>query len=100
MTTRAELLAWKRRQLLAECAMQREDLARQLRPVGWQLQSLESCVRIAGRLRRHPGWIAAASAAVLLLRPRRLSSVLQLAATGLRHWRSIAPTVQALLAGR
>lgn len=97
MKTRAEFLAWKRRQLLAESSAQRAELAQQLRPWTYRLESLESGLRIAGRIRRHPGWIAGAAAAVLLLTPRRLSSLFRLGASGLRTWQSIAPTVTALL---
>ena len=97
MRTRAEFLAWKRRQLLAESGAQRAELVQQLRPWIARLESVESGLRIAGRLRRHPGWIAGTAAAVLLLTPRRLSSLIRLGVSGLRSWQSIAPAVKMLL---
>lgn len=96
MRTRAEFLAWKRRQLLAESATLRVELVQQLRPWTYRLASMESGLRILGRIRQHPGWIAGA-AAVLLLIPRRLSSLVRLGLAGLRSWQSIAPTVRMLL---
>lgn len=97
MKTRAEFLAWKRRQLLAESSEQRTELVRQLQPWGYRLESMESGLRIVGRLKRHPGWIAGAAAALLLLTPRRLSAIVRLGVSGLRSWQSVAPTVRMLL---
>ena len=97
MRTRAELLAWKRRQLLAESGAQRAELVRQLRPLAYRLESLDTGLRILTRIRQHPGWIAGAAAGILLLTPRRISSLLRLGASGLRSWQSIAPTVRMLL---
>jgi hypothetical protein len=98
MKTRAEFLAWKRRQLLVESSAQRVELVQQLRPWAYRLDSLESGMRILGRIRLHPGWIAGTAAVVLLLTPRRLSSLIRLGTSGLRSWQSIAPTVKALIA--
>ena len=97
MRTRAELLAWKRRQLLAESGAQRAELLRQLRPLAYRLESMDTGLRILTRIRQHPGWIAGAAAGILLLTPRRISSLLRLGASGLRSWQSIAPTVRMLL---
>jgi len=96
--TRAELLAWKRRQLLAESAAQRIELARQLRPVAYRLESVDSGLRIVAKVRRHPEWIAGAALAVALIRPRRLSSLFRSGVSALRMWRSLEPTLRALLA--
>ena len=97
MKTRAEFLAWKRRQLLAESGALRAELAQQLRPWTYRLESVESGLRIAARIRQHPGWIAGAASAVLLVTPRRLSSLLRIGVSGLRSWQSIAPTVRAMI---
>lgn len=98
MKTRAEFLAWKRRQLLAESGALRSELEQQLRPWTYRIESLESGLRIVARIRQHPGWIAGAAAAILLLTPRRLSSLFRLGGSGLRSWQSIAPTVMAMIA--
>lgn len=97
MRTRAEFLAWKRRQLLAESSAQRAELARQLRPWAYRLESVDTGVRILGRIRHHPGWIAVAVAGILVLTPRRLSSLFRLGTSGLRSWQAIAPAVRMLL---
>jgi hypothetical protein len=95
--TRAELLAWKRRQLIAESGIHRAELARQLRPMVYRLESMDTGLRILSRLRQHPGWIAGAVAGVLLLVPRRLSSLFRLGSAGLRSWRAMAPAIRMLL---
>jgi|GEM_PF-1806341 len=96
LKTRAELLAWKRQQLIAESLAQRADLALQLQPLGQRLESMQTGWRIIGRIGRHPGWIAALAAGLFFVTPRRLSSVFRLGSAGLRTWRSLAPTLQLL----
>jgi hypothetical protein len=96
MTTRAELLALRRLHLLAECDAQRVDLLLQARPFGHALTSLETGVRIVDRVRRHPGWIAAAALGLMAIRPRRLSALLRAGSSGLRGWRALAPLLQNL----
>ncbi len=96
MKTRAELLASRRQRLIAECLMQRADLAQQMQPLGHTLQAMGTGLRILDRVRRHPGWIAAVALGLMIIRPSRLSSLLRLGSTGLRTWRLIAPSLQML----
>jgi hypothetical protein len=91
MNSRAELLEWKRQRLLAECAAQRHDLAVQLRPMAYTLESVSTGWRILNRIRRHPGWIAVIAAGLLLVSPRRLSAAFRFGTACLRTWRSVAP---------
>ena len=100
MSTRAELLAWKRQQLIAESTVQRADLVQQLQPLGYRMASLHTGLHIVERLRRHPGWIVALAAGLMLLKPRRLASLFRLGSAGLRTWRAVAPTLQGLLDNR
>ncbi len=100
MKSRAELLAWKRRQLVVESNAQRAELVRQLHPLACQLESVDTGLRILARLRQHPGWIAGAAIGFLLLTPRRLSSLFRLGTRGLRSWRSLDPTIRTLLEGK
>ena len=97
MKTRAELLAWKRRQLIAESRAHRAALAHQLRPLAYRLESVDTGLRILAKLRQHPGWIAGAATGILLLTPRRLSSLFRVGSAGLRSWRSLEPTIRMLL---
>lgn len=100
LRTRAELAALRRRQLMAEIAIQRIDLAAQLQPLAHTLESAHIGLRIAGRLRRHPEWIAAGALGLMLITPRRLAALLRGATSGLRMWRVLAPQLQALLVRR
>ncbi|HJV84772.1 MAG TPA: YqjK family protein [Noviherbaspirillum sp.] len=97
MKTRAEQLALKRTQLLAKCLLQRAELSMQMQPLKHDMQSVEVGLRILDRVRQHPGWLAAAAFGVMLVRPRRLSSLLRLGSAGLRSWRTLGPGLQALL---
>jgi hypothetical protein len=101
MRTRAELLAWKRRQLIAESRAHRAELAHQLQPLAYRLESIDTGLRIFSKLRQHPGWLAGAALCIplciLVLTPRRLSSLLRLGSAGLRSWRSLDPAVRMLL---
>ena len=97
MRTRAEFLAWKRRQLLAESGTLRAELVHQWRPWTYRLESMDTGLRILARMRQHPGWIAGAAAGLLLLTPRRLSFLFRLGTSGLRSWQAAAPAVRMLL---
>ncbi|NEX61439.1 YqjK family protein [Noviherbaspirillum galbum] len=97
MNERALYLARKRQMLLVECAMQREDLLQQAVPLAYTLQAAETGVRIVDRVRRHPGWIAAAVAGLAIIRPKRLSAALRLGTTGLRAWRQWSPAVMRIV---
>jgi hypothetical protein len=100
MKKRAEIAALKRQQLIAESAARRANLALQAQPVMRSLESAKVALRIAGRVGRHPAWIAAAAIGLVLVTPRRLSALLLAGTGGLRGWRMIAPAVQMLLARR
>lgn len=97
MNQRATLLAEKRRRLLDENAALRANLMHQLVPLGHTLAMVDSGLRVAARVRRHPEWIAGAAAGLLLLGPRRVSVWLRNAATGLRTWRQVSPLLRGLI---
>lgn len=96
MNSRAELLEWKRRQLIAESEAQRIELASQMQSWGHTLESARIGLRIIDRLRTHPMWIAALTLGFTAIRPRRLSSLLRLGTSGLRTWRVVGPALRML----
>lgn len=96
MMTRAQLLEWKRQQLLAESAAQRADLAVQMQSLTRSLESVQTGLRIVDRLRKHPEWIGALALALVALTPRRLSSFFRLGTFGLRAWRFVVPALRML----
>jgi hypothetical protein len=98
MTTRAELLAQRRRHLIAESAAQRAHLAEQAQPLASALSSLETATRIFERVRRHPEWLAGAAIGLIAIRPRRLSALLRLGTNGLRTWHQLSPALQSFIA--
>lgn len=100
MKTRAEILALKRQRLIAESRRQRAELMLQVQSMARPLESARTALRVAGRLRRHPEWIAAVAIGLALLTPRRLSALLQAGTGGLRLWRMAGPAIQILLARR
>lgn len=91
MSTRAEMLALKRAMLLEECALQRHQLALDMRPLVLGAESLQVGMRIVGKARRHPEWIALAAVGLAMLKPRRLSSFMRLGTAGMRMWRQVRP---------
>lgn len=99
MKTHAELLALKRQMLQAECALQREDLVQQALPLAYTVHSAETGAKILGRVAKHPGWIAAVAAGLVIIRPKRLSAMLRMGTKGIRTWRQLAPVVQKLMGG-
>ena len=96
LNTRAELLARRRRDLIAACAMQREDIASQAQSLQHVMTSFDAGLRILNRIERHPGWLAAAAGGLMAIRPRRLSSLLRLGTAGLRTWRQWSPVLRYL----
>ena len=94
MKTRAELLALRREMLLAECDMQRHELAMEMRPLVLGAESLQVGLRIVGKTRRHPEWIALAALGLAMIKPRRLSSLMRLGSAGMRMWRQVKPLLQ------
>ena len=94
ITSRAEMLALKRAMLLEECALQRHQLALEMRPLVLGAESLQVSMRIVGKARRHPEWIALAALGLAMVKPRQLSSVMRLGAAGMRMWRQVRPLLQ------
>ncbi|GAB3547919.1 hypothetical protein GCM10027343_27710 [Noviherbaspirillum agri] len=97
MNSRADLLEWKRQQLLAECDAQRMELAVQLDSLNYQVETIQTGLRIMDRVRRHPGWIATAVVALFAITPRRLSAAIQSGTSLLRAWRMAAPALRMLM---
>lgn len=100
MKTRAEMLAWKRQMLIAECNAQRDDLTLQAHSFRHTLTSMEIGWRILGRVRQHPGWIVALTLGLIVITPRRLSSFVRLGSASLRMWRQAMPLLQDMAARR
>lgn len=98
MSLRAEILAQKKRLLLAESRALRTDLTQQLEPLSHTLDAMDSGLRIFARLRRHPEWVAGAAVGLLMLKPRRLSGWLRGGALGLRTWRQFSPMLRTFMA--
>jgi hypothetical protein len=100
MMTRAEQLALRRQRLVAECILQRADLSMQAQPLQHSLTSAAIGLRIADRVRRHPGWLAALGLGLFMVRPVRLSNLLRVGTGGLRLFRQVTPLLQQLSAPR
>jgi len=78
MSRRREL-ATKRVMLLARCEQQRQELTISADGVAHSLRAVDAAVRVARRAASHPFWLTGvAVAAILIIRPRRLSHVLSL----------------------
>lgn len=100
MTTHLKLLAQRREQLVARCALQREAMSIQKIRLKHSLESLENGMRLLNRLRSTPSVILLAAGGLFMLQPRRLRSLLRTALVVSRGWRMAAPLVGTLLAAR
>ena len=94
MKSRAELLALRREMLMEECRLQRRQLAIDMQPLMLGAESLQVGLRIAGKARQHPEWIAIAAIGLAMIKPRRLSSFMRLGTAGMRMWRQVRPLLQ------
>jgi hypothetical protein len=97
MNTRSELLALRRQRLIAQSLALRSDLALQGEYLGHSLASAQIGLRLLDRIRKHPEWIAGAVIGLTLIKPRRLSSLLQMGTLGLRTWRNVTPALRNLM---
>jgi hypothetical protein len=94
MSTRLELLARRRQQLIAESIALRSDLQMQGGNLGHSFTTVQVGLRVLDRIRKHPEWIAGAALGLALIKPRRLSSLLRMGTAGMRTWRKVMPLLQ------
>ena len=91
MNTRAEMLALRRQRLIAECELQRGDMAQQVQPLLLTAASLQVGLRIVGKVGKHPGWIAAAAVGLAVIRPRRVSALMRIGTAAMQVWGQVRP---------
>jgi hypothetical protein len=100
MSLRSEMLARRRQQLIAQSIALRSDVALQGQSLGHSLGTAQIGLRVLDRVRKHPEWIAGAALGLALIKPRRLSALLQMGIVGLRTWRQVTPLLQHVIGRR
>jgi hypothetical protein len=100
MSLRSEMLARRRQQLIAQSIALRSDVALQGQYLGHSLGTAQIGLRVLDRVRKHPEWIAGAALGLALIKPRRLSALLQMGTVGLRTWRQVTPLLQYVIGRR
>lgn len=86
----------RKHQLVLRSGKLRADLIEESVPLSHSLSATESAVRVLGRLRQHPEWIAAAAIGIFLLRPSRLAAWSRGTTFGVRTWRQLQPLLASL----
>jgi hypothetical protein len=101
MSDFAEKLAVRRRELLVRCAEQRRNLAIHGHEISGPMSKVDTALAFIGRIKQHPGVIAAIVVGLVAIRPGRLARLASLGALGLRGLhilRTFAPVIQGLRA--
>lgn len=100
MRERLIVLRERRTRLLERASAERERLARVVQATGIAEPWLEAGERLVAQARRHPGWVLAAVAVVVALKPRRAIayavkgwSLYQLYRRGRALWERVGPLV-------
>src|SRR4051794_15200101 len=101
MSSSSEKLATRRKELLARCAQQRRNMALHGHEISAPMSKVDTAMAFIGRIKQHPGVIAALAVALIAIRPGRLAKLASLGALALRATRTLqtfAPVIQGLRA--
>lgn len=97
MASAAKLLTQRRLALLAKTQVQRELLIADSRQFKQSLQFLELGFQAGQTIKRHPLISLGLTAATLLIKPKRIWSLLKTGLMAWEIWQGIAPTVMSRL---
>ncbi len=93
MINHAAELACRREILIACCAGQRTMLAVQGQALQERLVVFDIGLTVFARIKKNPAWITGVVFALVVIKPRRLWSIVQ---TGLLTWEALRPLAPAL----
>lgn len=93
MINHAAELAYRREILIACCAAQRAMLSLQGQALKERLVVFDIGLTVFERIKKNPAWITGVVFALVVVKPRRLWSVVQ---TGLLIWQALRPLAPAL----
>ena len=99
MSRSSEKLATRRRELLARCAEQRRNMTIHGHGISGPISRIDAVMAIIGRIKQHPGVIAALAVTLIAIRPGRLARLAGMGALVLRAIRTLrnfAPIMQGL----
>ena len=94
---RAEILKTRRELLLARSRLQRQQLIWQGAQLHHELRFVEMGIRVAQTVQASPILIAAITAGLALIKPRRLLWLTKTGLTSWRLWRQFGPLLKPLL---
>lgn len=90
-------LAAKRGELKAKIAMQRDAVAQHVWPVSSALGAADRTLAVIGWIKRHPGALAAAVAAIVVAKPKRALRWGQRGFFLWKSWRALRSRLSGLL---
>lgn len=97
MISPEQKLGFRRRQLIARCEVERIELIQRSHEMQGLMAAVDSTLHVVRSLKQHPGIVLGALTAVLVIvRPRRLGSVLRSVMSASRTWHVVAPLLQGL----
>lgn len=86
MINSCEKLCRRRELLSARCAAQRNELSGQGRALVKKLSAFDLALTIFARCKKNPAWVVGLVTALVVIKPRRLLSILQ---TALLAWQTV-----------
>lgn len=96
-TSRSEILQARRQALVARCRLQRQQLIWQGAQLHHELRFIELGLSAARTLRASPLIIAAITAGLAIIKPRRALWLVKTGLTSWRLWRKFAPVIMPLI---
>ena len=100
MSTHAQQLAQRRKALIARCQHQRAIISMQTERLTKSLSIVNLGLAAVAKVKNNPLLVSAVVVGLLVIKPRRVLSLLETGLVALQAWRSLAPAWRHMTARR